>query len=168
MISTLLVEYARWVPLAFLLFLAVCVAVGVLLLRAGSRGRAALQILAALALIAVIPLTLMPGGATPEQFCEVAFAWPRLGAVETLANIAMLMPATYFLTLLLRRPVLVALGASIFSVLIELTQALLPALGRACDTTDWEMNTIGAVIAALLGWATYRLTRGPAPSATAQ
>ena len=48
------------------------------------------------------------------------------------------------------RPVLVAAAVSGLSALIELVQASVPAIGRSCDTNDWFMNTIGAVLAAFL------------------
>ncbi|PTT15813.1 hypothetical protein DBR36_14160 [Microbacterium sp. HMWF026] len=36
--------------------------------------------------------------------------------------------------------------ASALSVAIEAVQALVPTIGRACDTGDWVTNTIGAVL----------------------
>ena len=160
MISTFLYEHARLAPAVFLMLLAGCVLLGTVLLRTGERGRRVLGGLTLLAVLAVIPLTLLPGGLRrSDVFCTVQFAWPAWGAVETLANIALLLSAVFFLTLLVRRPVLIVLVASACSAGIELTQALLPALGRACDTTDWEMNTIGAVVGALLAVFTLALNR---------
>ena len=159
-ISNYLVEYAQLVPVLFLMLLAGCVLLGTILLRAGERGRRVLNGLTWLAVLAVIPLTLLPGGLRrSDVFCTVQFAWPAWGAVETLANIALLVPAVFFLTLRVRRPMLIVLFASACSAGIELIQAFLPALGRACDTTDWEMNTIGAVIGALLAVFTLALNR---------
>jgi VanZ family protein len=41
---------------------------------------------------------------------------------------------------------------------IEALQALVPAIGRACDTNDWAMNTMGTLLAVLLAAATVALT----------
>jgi VanZ family protein len=49
------------------------------------------------------------------------------------------------------------LGATAFSALIEVVQALVLGIGRACDTSDWITNTIGAVIGG--GLATVALAR---------
>ena len=158
MISTLLVEYAFFVPIGFLLLLIGCILLGSFLLRDGSRGQRALTALALMSALPVLLLTLLPSGDPVETFCAVGFAWPTLRGVETLANIALLLPAVFFLTLRFRRPIIIAVGASTLSAFIELVQALLPVIGRACDTTDWQMNTIGAIVGALIGWLTYKLT----------
>jgi len=159
-IATFLYEHARLAPTVFLILLAGCVLMGTILLRTGNRGPRVLGGLALLAVLAVIPLTFLPGELRrSDVFCTVQFAWPAWGAVETLANIALLLPAVFFLTLLVRRPVLIVLVASACSAGIELIQAFLPALGRACDTNDWEMNTIGAVVGALLAVFTLALNR---------
>ncbi|WP_053204356.1 VanZ family protein [Jiangella muralis] len=165
MISTFLVEHAWAVPIVFVLLLAGCLLLGAVLLRSGDRGRRVTRWLAAAAVLAALLLTLSPGGAQPERTCTVQFAWPSLGGVETLANIALLLPVAFLATLLTRRPVLVAAAASAGSLLIETVQALVPAIGRACDTTDWEMNTIGAVAGALLAWSIIRVRAGLAATA---
>lgn len=59
---------------------------------------------------------------------------------------------------------LTAVGASAFSALVEVVQAVVPAIGRACDTTDWITNTIGAVVGGVLAavsvrWARRRVAR---------
>jgi VanZ family protein len=59
-------------------------------------------------------------------------------------------PLALFASLRYRRPLAVLAAVSLLSVLIELVQAALPALGRACDTNDWLMNTVGAAVGALL------------------
>lgn len=162
MVATFLVEHAWAVPLVFLALVAGIVPLGMILLRTGRGGRHVTRGLGLLALLVVVPLTLLPEGEPSQIFCTVQFAWPSLRGVETLANITLLLPATFFLTLLLRRPVLVAAAASAGSALIELVQAILPVIGRACDTTDWEMNTIGAALGAVLAWLAHRLSPGSA------
>lgn len=146
----MLVELARVVPYLFLLLLVACAAVAWALHRGGATGRRIAGALAALAVLAVVPLTLTPDTASPATFCTVQLAWPTLGGVEGLANIAMLVPVACFGTVATRRPIAVLAATTGLSATIELVQALLPALGRACDTSDWEMNTIGAAVGVLL------------------
>jgi VanZ family protein len=157
MISTVLVEYAWAVPLVFLVLLLGCSILGVILLKMGVRGQRILGWLIVLNILAVLALTLIPNGRQSEVFCTVQFARPSLGAVESLANIIILFPAVYFLALLTRRPVLIVLLAFTFSAVIELTQAFIPIIGRACDTTDFEMNAIGAIAGTLLAWVVYMI-----------
>ena len=59
-------------------------------------------------------------------------------------------PPVVLAGLLFRRPVLAALGGSAASALVELAQAVVPALGRACDTGDWITNTTGAVLGGVI------------------
>ncbi len=82
-------------------------------------------------------------------FCTVQFSVPFRG-IDTLANVALLFPVTLFAGLRTTRPVWAVAAASGFSAAVELLQALVPSLGRACDTNDWFMNTVGAVLA---GWS---------------
>lgn len=58
-----------------------------------------------------------------------------------------------------RRPLLIGLLLSAVSAAVEGLQALLPALGRSCDTSDWLSNTIGAVLGAGLAAAALLLAR---------
>ena len=56
-----------------------------------------------------------------------------------------------------RRPWLMLGLGSGASLVIEAVQAVLPAIGRSCDTTDWSSNSIGALVGAVLAWAAVRL-----------
>jgi hypothetical protein len=152
MISTLLADYSSALPFLFFALLAACVPVGWLLAGAGNRGRRWAAGLAVIALLATLPLTLWPDSGQRWAFCSVQFSLPWLAGGDRLANLAMMLPAAFFGTLATRRPLAIAAAGSGLSALIELTQALLPALGRSCDTDDWEMNTIGVTAGALLGW----------------
>ncbi|MWV51265.1 VanZ family protein [Rathayibacter sp. VKM Ac-2803] len=147
MISTILVENAALVRVLFWVAIAASAVLGWLLVRAG-RSRA-LSVLAALALVAGLAVALSPEDNRAPAFCTVQFSVPFQG-LDTLANIAMLLPLTLFAALRIRRPVLVAAAVSGLSALIELVQALLPDLGRSCDTDDWFMNTVGALVGAVL------------------
>jgi hypothetical protein len=46
-----------------------------------------------------------------------------------------------------------AAGAGL-SAGIEAVQAAVPAIGRACDTNDWAMNTLGVAVGVLLARGT--------------
>lgn len=59
-------------------------------------------------------------------------------------------------------------GAVALSAGIEATQAVLPVRGRRCDTDDWSMNTIGALLGAGIAVVVLALDRrrgGARPSA---
>ena len=58
---------------------------------------------------------------------------------------------TLLLAVLVRRPVVSLLAMVALSGAIELVQAVVPRLGRSCDTTDWSSNALGALIGAGLG-----------------
>lgn len=148
MIATWLVEnsaLARW---GFVAFAAASVVMALLLVRCGRPGRGVAGLFAGTALAPIALLTLWPTsrdmGGIP--FCHVEFALPSLGAVESLANIALFYPPVLFLAVATTRPALAVLAGSALSVVIELVQGAVPALGRACDTQDWLMNTVGALL----------------------
>ncbi|MFI1761786.1 VanZ family protein [Streptomyces sp. NPDC020800] len=89
---------------------------------------------------------------------------PLIGVTTTqgLMNIALFIPAAAAWTWLTRRPTSVALALLGMSAGIETVQAITPGMGRACDSTDWITNSIGALIgtaaAALVLWHRHRST----------
>ncbi|WP_423918829.1 VanZ family protein [Frigoribacterium sp. 2-23] len=148
MISTFLVEHAPLARFGFWVAVAVATLLAWVLHRL--RLRRVLFGLSAVALIAVLVLTLLPDGARPGGVsCTVQVSVPFQG-IETLANVAMLLPLVLFLGTATNRPLTVLTGAVVLSAVIEVLQALAPVLGRRCDTNDWFMNTIGAVLAAVI------------------
>ena len=175
MISTFLVDHSAAVPGALLLVAAVCVGVGAVVLRRGPHRL--LGWLAGAALLPVAALTLSPTTHRAFEVCAVQFSVPRLGSVELLANVALFVPPVFFAAAATRRPLLVLAAGTGLSAAIEALQAAVPALGRSCDTSDWAMNTAGAVLGALLAaavsrrWAPGRGPRGdrggPGPRAAA-
>lgn len=171
MISTLLVEYSayvRWVLAGLLLAMLL---VGVLLVRYDARRTsAALAVVAGLAGLALTAWP-EPGAAIDEVRCAVQLSVPFQG-LDTLANVALFVPATYAAVLACRRPLVVAVVASGVSALIEVVQALVPATGRVCDTNDWFMNTVGTALGVLLAVLSVavvrpRSARPDQPAATA-
>ncbi|WP_051515538.1 VanZ family protein [Candidatus Blastococcus massiliensis] len=157
MITNVLLEHSELVPLALALVALACAGVGTAALRLGRPNSRLLPALAGLSVLAVLVLTLAPTGRTGDRGCTVQFALPALGRVELLANVALLLPAVVFATLATRRPWAVLVAGSALSVGIEAVQALVPAIGRTCDTNDWSMNTLGVVIGAGIARATLAL-----------
>ncbi|MBN1097973.1 VanZ family protein [Blastococcus sp. TML/C7B] len=151
MITDVLLDHAALVPVALFLAVLGCGAVGYAALRRGAAGARVLRALTALSLLAVLALTLTPSGkGASGGGCTVQFALPALGRVELLANVALLLPAAVFAALATRRPWAVLAAGAGLSALVETAQSALPAIGRACDTNDWAMNTLGLSVGVLL------------------
>jgi len=147
-ISTFLVEHAPLVRIGFWAAVAAATLLTWVLHRL--RLRRVLLGLSAVALVAVLVLTLLPDGARPGGVtCTVQFSVPFQG-IDTLANVAMLLPLVLFLGTATNRPLIVLTGAVALSAVIEVVQALAPVLGRRCDTNDWFMNTVGAVLGVVI------------------
>nr|WP_281387175.1 VanZ family protein [Jiangella mangrovi] len=108
------------------------------------------RVLLGLSLVPVAMLTLVPTSRELDAGCAVEWSVPTLGAVELMANVVLFAPLVLLAGVLTRRPVAALLAASALSALIELVQALVPALGRSCSTNDWLSNTLGAVLGAAL------------------
>ena len=111
------------------------------------------QLTRSLAMAAVIPvavLTLAPTSRDLEVGCAAEWSFPTFGSVELMANVVLFVPPVLLLGVALGRPLLVLLGATVTSGLVELLQALVPALGRSCSTNDWLSNTLGSVLGAAL------------------
>ena len=157
-VDLLLAYRAQWL-IAFALVLIASVAVGYLLARSQRRGRPVLWAFAGISLLAVFALTLGPSGYTlrDEVFCTVQFVAPTLRRIELVANIALFFPLAFFATLASRRPPLVLAAGIGLSGAIEGIQAWAPVIGRACDTNDWLMNSIGTVVGVLLAAVTLTI-----------
>ena len=148
MISTFLVEHAPLVRIGFWVGIAAATLLAWVLHRL--RLRRVLLGLSAVAVVAVLVLTLLPDGTRPGGItCTVQFSVPFQG-IDTLANVAMLLPLVLFLGTATNRPLTILTGAVALSAVIEVVQALAPVLGRRCDTDDWAMNTVGAVLGAVI------------------
>ena len=104
-------------------------------------------------------LTLMPADRDLALSCEVAWSIPTVARVELAANVVLFVPPALLAVAATRRPLRVLIAGSGLSAAIEVIQALVPGLGRACSTSDWLSNTIGVVIGAFLGWLALLLAR---------
>ncbi|CAM3658446.1 VanZ family protein [Nocardioides zeicaulis] len=111
------------------------------------------------ALLPIAVLTLAPTSRSLAVGCAIEWSLPTLGAVELMANVVLFVPAVLLLAVATGRPVLVLLAASLASGLVELVQALVPALGRSCSTNDWLSNTLGAALGAALATLALAVAR---------
>lgn len=157
MITTLLVEHPWLTTVTLLALVGLGPLVGAWLVL---RPRPA-RWLGIAALVPIVVLTLVPTSRSLEVGCAVEWSLPTLGAVELMANVVLFVPAVLLLAVASRRPIVVLLGASATSALIELVQAVVPALGRSCSTNDWLSNTLGAVLGAGLAAVALVLARRP-------
>ena len=147
MISTLLAQHPALFRVLLGLAVLAAAVLGAVLHRFDRRG--ALAVLAALGLVGALALTLSPSSAPRYAFCTVQLTSPVDG-VDALANVVLMLPLAHFAALRWRRPLPVLAAVAGLSALVELVQALVPALGRACDTGDWVTNTLGALMGVLL------------------
>ena len=94
-------------------------------------------------LLPIAALTLVP--AIRDLAVGFATEWelPTLGAVDLVANVVLFIPPALLLGVAVLRPLIVLFGASIGSVLVEVTQAYVPALGRSRSTNDWLAPPLG-------------------------
>jgi hypothetical protein len=153
-LSTLLVQ-ASWIPATVLLL---AVLTGPFVGAAIAPRRRLLRALFIVSLVIVAGLTLYPeGGPGTDVTCAVEVPYFGVRAVETLANVLLFIPPVLLAGLLARRPLLAIIGGSATSALIELVQAFVPAIGRACDTGDWITNTIGSVLGGAIALAALAL-----------
>ncbi|MFC8797837.1 VanZ family protein [Promicromonospora sp. NPDC057138] len=140
-----------------------CIGLGFVLVRSSRYGRPALRTLAVLAVLPVLGLTLVPDFKfTPSDSdgirCAVQFGVPSLNILE-LANMALFLVPVFFAALATRRPLVLFVAGAGLSALVEALQGLIPALGRACDTDDWVINTLGAAAGALLALGVLALAK---------
>jgi len=109
------------------------------------------------ALVGMLALTLTPDGATVTG-CRMMlprtlglFQLPRLTQMSL--NTLMPTPLGFFGALAVRRPWLFAIVMIVLPIGIEATQALVPALSRACSIQDVVNNIIGGLVGVLVGMA---------------
>ncbi|MFJ1709659.1 VanZ family protein [Kitasatospora sp. NPDC088346] len=109
---------------------------------------------AAGALSLVLAATLYPLSPQAPASMTCTLQRDAVGALlgdQGLLNAAMFVPAAFFLTVLTRRPLPVAAACAVLSGAIEVTQALVSGMGRACDSADLEANVAGALLGCLAG-----------------
>lgn len=157
MITDFLIEHREAAPLLLVAAVVLGLVVGRLLVP---RPRWAWG-LCGVAVVGVVALTLVPSPSSVvgDVRCTAQWALPTFGRVELLANVALFVPPTLLAGVASGRPRLALLGAAVGSALIETVQAVVPPIGRACDTGDWLCNVLGALIGAGLAWVALRQHR---------
>ena len=142
MITTILVEHPWLSPTALVVLVAAALLGGRWLVPR----RRLTWTLAAASLLPVLALTLVPVDRELFARCTVQWALPTPGRVELMANLVLFVAPVLLAGIAARRPGVALVAGSGASVLLEVVQALIPAIGRSCDTTDWLSNTLGALI----------------------
>jgi len=117
------------------------------------------KVLALASTLPIAVLTLVPASRELAVGCATEWDLPTFGAVELMANVVLFVPPALLLGVGFRRPLVVLLGASMVSGLVEVTQAFVTALGRSCTTNDWLANTLGAALGAAIATLAFRLRR---------
>ncbi|MGW3087270.1 VanZ family protein [Streptomyces sp. NPDC001108] len=100
----------------------------------------------------------LPGGGVASGTCTVNRDFTEPFKTEQgLLNAAMCVPLGFSSILAFRRLLPVVVYGVLTPVIVELTQATIPWIGRTCDSSDAEMNVIGALLGAGLGCALLKL-----------
>jgi VanZ family protein len=162
-----LVPIGRWSPIVGLAAAVVCLVVWRRLARrVGWRPWPTL--VALLSLAGVLTLTLAPrnwpdihrslGQCVPSSWAGFGESVSEVGgSVESLLNIAMLMPLGCALVLASRRAAWPALLMALLPLGLELAQVVVP--GRECSPADWVANASGGLVAVLVGAALNAVLR---------
>lgn len=113
----------------------------------------------AAATTAALLLTLwVKTAATGAVMCVVnKDVWEPLGTPQGRMNLALFVPIGFFGLRAARRAVAPLSAAVLLSCAIECVQAVVPAIGRYCDTSDLVANTLGAIAGTGLGALSVRL-----------
>ncbi|MFJ3901794.1 VanZ family protein [Streptomyces sp. NPDC090025] len=138
--------------------------------RVARAPRPVLHALLAAAVTGVVALTLWTTGSPTEQsrVCVVnADLLEPLGTTQGLLNAGMFVPIGLLGVLATRNIAATVLGGLLLTAAIETAQGALTFLGRGCDTSDLQMNALGVLAGAALGWGVAVLdARGPGGSRT--
>ena len=155
MLSTFIADNYQLVRLITALGGIAAIVLAFFLARAGQKGRRIAAVIAGLATLVVILLTLTPHGKQlPPADCFLTVDSP-LGDVF---NVALFLLPTLFFVVATRRPVIVLIGAVAASAGIEVVQQLLHGvLSRACDVNDWIANSTGAAVGVLIASVILKL-----------
>ncbi|GAA2148013.1 VanZ family protein [Glycomyces algeriensis] len=152
MIATLIAEHPWLSPVLLVIVIVLGYLVGPWLLA-----RQAIAWALAMASVLVVAVAaVVPEDRELYARCEVAWSLPTPDRVEPFANLVLFIPIAFLIAVAAKRPLLGLLAGAVFSALIEAVQALLPAIGRSCDTGDFTANALGALGGAALAWAVIR------------
>ncbi|MBH1933762.1 VanZ family protein [Streptomyces sp. AV19] len=113
------------------------------------------------AVAAEVSLTLLftgGGGASGQCVINKDLAEP-FATEQGVLNAALFVPIGLFGVLAARAVVPVLVGGVLLSAATELLQALVPGIGRDCDSSDLEMNSMGVVAGVVVAWTLILLVR---------
>ncbi|MFH8633936.1 VanZ family protein [Streptomyces lydicus] len=110
-------------------------------------------------IVSVLFLTLwVNGGTQGAGTCVVNMTLLEpFGAEQGLLNSLMFMPVGFMGVFVTRRMIPAFACGVALSALIETAQGALPAIGRACDTSDFVSNSAGSMLGALIAFALVRV-----------
>lgn len=109
--------------------------------------------LAGVALVPVLAATLAPVDRELFARCVTGWTLPTPARTELWGNVLLTVVPALLATVASRRPGHVILAGGALAAGVETLQALVPAIGRSCDTNDWLANTIGVALGACLASA---------------
>jgi hypothetical protein len=142
-ISTFIAGHQTLMTVLVGVALVVGVALAAVLVRARSRGRRVAGALAALGVLGIVGLTLVPDTARPA---DVRCNLDPIYSLRDHENMLLFLVPALFAVVALRRPLLVLAAGVGLSLAIEAVQAAVPAVGRRCDVDDWLANGIGTLV----------------------
>ncbi|MFG2400342.1 VanZ family protein [Streptomyces lydicus] len=110
-------------------------------------------------IVSVLFLTLWTNGGTQGAgTCVVNMTLLEpFGTEQGLLNSLMFMPVGFMGVFVTRRMVPAFACGVALSALIETAQGALPAIGRACDTSDFVSNSAGSMLGALIAFVLVRV-----------
>ncbi|WP_431783251.1 VanZ family protein [Streptomyces chumphonensis] len=81
-------------------------------------------------------------------------------ATQGVLNVALFVPVGFLAMWALRLPLLAVAGPAVLSLSIEVVQATVPPLARACDSSDFFANSLGGAIGMAAAWLVLRSRGG--------
>ncbi|MCK7623329.1 VanZ family protein [Streptomyces sp. RS10V-4] len=113
-------------------------------------------------IVSVLCLTLWStGGTQGSGTCVINLnVFEPFGTEQGILNCLMFVPVGFLGVLAARRILPGAASGVIASAVIETTQGAIPAIGRACDTSDFVSNSTGSILGALVAFILVRTAHG--------
>lgn len=156
MISTFIVENYLLVRILVGVGAACGIVLAAFLARAGRSGQRVSAVLAAVATLLAIALTLSPDRSANST---VTCSFEPFFFLNDIFNMVLFFLPVLFAVIAIRRPLIVLAGGIGLSMVIETVQSVTLVLGRRCDINDWLANSTGTLLGVLAGAAVTALIR---------